>query len=160
MIYSNIQSLHGISCGQNRQSEDSALHYSDDCDRMGRTLEWSGLPSVLPLPFCHGWTLLFSIHTCKIGISPTSKAPENQMTSLVAQTVKHLPTMWETCVRSLVGKISWRRKRQPSPVLLPGKFHGQRSLVGYGPCGRKESDTTERLHFYGQCSPNLCCTAK
>ena len=38
-------------------------------------------------------------------------------------------------------------KGQPTPVLLPGKFHGQRSLVGYSPWGRKESDTTERLHF-------------
>ena len=41
-----------------------------------------------------------------------------------------------------VGKIPWRRKWQPTPVFLPGKSHGQRSLVGYGPCGRKESDTT------------------
>ena len=40
-----------------------------------------------------------------------------------------------------------RRKWQPTPVLLPGKFHGQRSLVGYSPWGRKELDTTERLHF-------------
>jgi len=32
-----------------------------------------------------------------------------------------------------VGKISWRRKWQPTPVFLPGKSHGQRSLVGYGP---------------------------
>ena len=39
-----------------------------------------------------------------------------------------------------------RRKWQPTPVLLPGKFHGQRSLVGYSPWGCKESDTTERLH--------------
>ena len=46
-----------------------------------------------------------------------------------------------------VGKIPWRRKWQPTPVLLPGKFHGLRSLVGYSPWGRKESDTTERLHF-------------
>ena len=46
-----------------------------------------------------------------------------------------------------VGKITWRRKWQSTPVLLPGKFHGQRSLVGYSPWGRKESDTTERLHF-------------
>ena len=30
-----------------------------------------------------------------------------------------------------LGKISWRRKRQPTPVFLPGKFHGQRSMVGY-----------------------------
>ena len=34
------------------------------------------------------------------------------------------------------------------PVLLPGKSHGQRSLVGYSPWGRKESDTTEQLHFH------------
>ena len=33
------------------------------------------------------------------------------------------------------------------PVLLPGKSHGWRSVVGYSPWGRKESDTTERLHF-------------
>ena len=38
-------------------------------------------------------------------------------------------------------------KWQPTPVLLPGKSHGRRSLVGYSPWGRKESDTTERLHF-------------
>ena len=41
----------------------------------------------------------------------------------------------------------WSRKWQPTPVLLPGKFHGLRSLVGYSPWGRKESDMTERLHF-------------
>ena len=43
--------------------------------------------------------------------------------------------------------LPWRRKWQPTPVLLPGKFHGQRSLVSYSPWGRKESDTTEQLHF-------------
>ena len=36
----------------------------------------------------------------------------------------------------------------PTPVLLPGKSHGQRSLVGYSPWSRKESDTTEQLHFH------------
>ena len=64
--------------------------------------------------------------------------------SLVAQTVKHLPTMWET--QGWVGKILWRRKWQPTAVLLPGKSHGQRSLVGYSLWGCKESDTTEWLH--------------
>ena len=43
--------------------------------------------------------------------------------------------------------INWRRQWQPTPVLLPGKSHGWRSLVGYSPCGHEESDTTERLHF-------------
>ena len=41
------------------------------------------------------------------------------------------------------GRFPWRRKWQPTPVLLPGKFHGQRSLVGSSPWGHKESDTTE-----------------
>ena len=42
----------------------------------------------------------------------------------------------------------WRRKWQPTPVLLPGKSHGRRSLVGYSPWGCKESDVTERLHVH------------
>ena len=41
----------------------------------------------------------------------------------------------------------YKTKWQPTPVLLPGKSHGRRSLVGYSPWGRKESDMTERLHF-------------
>ena len=41
----------------------------------------------------------------------------------------------------------WRRQWHPTPVLLPGKSHGQRSLVGCSPWGLEESDTTERLHF-------------
>jgi len=41
-----------------------------------------------------------------------------------------------------VGKISWSRKWQPTPVFLPGESHGQRSLVGYSPQGRKESIMT------------------
>ena len=51
------------------------------------------------------------------------------------------------CTRSgfslWVRKIPWRRKWHPTPVFLPGKSHGQRSLVGYNSWGREESDTTE-----------------
>ena len=61
---------------------------------------------------------------------------------------------WSVCLQCgrpgfnpWVGKISWRRNWQPTPVLLPGKSHGHRSLVGYRPWGCKESDTTEWLHF-------------
>ena len=42
----------------------------------------------------------------------------------------------------------WRRQWHTTPVLLPGKSHGQRSLVGCRPWGREESDTTEQLHFH------------
>ena len=46
-----------------------------------------------------------------------------------------------------IQKKSWRRKRQPTPVFLPGESHGWRSLVGYSPTVA-EWDTTERLHFH------------
>ena len=42
-----------------------------------------------------------------------------------------------------VGKIPWRRAWQPTPVLLPGESHGQRSLWGYSPWGHTESAMTE-----------------
>ena len=55
--------------------------------------------------------------------------------------------MLETRVWSLGREILLRRKWQLTPVLLPGKSHGQRSLAGYSPWGRKELDTTEQLYF-------------
>ena len=52
--------------------------------------------------------------------------------------------MW---VLSLSQKDPWRRKWQLTPVFLPGKSDGQRSLVDYSPCGCKESDMTEQLRM-------------
>ena len=63
----------------------------------------------------------------------------------MAQTIKNLLEMWENRVQSLVRKIWWRREWQPTPVSLPGEFHGQRSLEGYSPWDLKESDMTEWL---------------
>ena len=57
---------------------------------------------------------------------------------LACQCRRHRFDLW-------VRKITWGRKRQPTPVFLPGKSHGQRRLVGYSPWGHKELDTTERL---------------
>ena len=65
--------------------------------------------------------------------------------------VRHLPampTMWETWVQSLGQEDLLEKEMEPTPVFLPGKSHGWWNLVGYSPWGRKESDTTERLHFY------------
>ena len=59
--------------------------------------------------------------------------------------VKNLPAMQETRFNAWVGKMPWRREWLPTPVFLPGEYHGQRSLAGYSPQGRKESDITERL---------------
>ena len=66
------------------------------------------------------------------------------MASFVAQVVKNLPAMRETWV----GKIPWKRERLPTPVLLPRKSHGRRSLVGCSPWGREESDITFTFHFH------------
>ena len=60
----------------------------------------------------------------------------------MAQQVKSPSEMQET-QETWAGKIPWRRKQQPTPVILPGKFHGQRSLVAYSPWRHKESDKTE-----------------
>ena len=50
--------------------------------------------------------------------------------------------VWVTRIQSLGQEDSWRRKWQPTPVVLPGKSHGRRSMVGYSPGGCKESDST------------------
>ena len=65
----------------------------------------------------------------------------------------------------LLVAFCWRMQWQPTSVLLPGKSHGWRSLVGFSPWGREELDTTERLHFQfslscigeGNGNPLQCC---
>ena len=59
-----------------------------------------------------------------------------------------LPLPWGTMIKTVTRVALGRRQWHPTPVPLPGKSHGQRSLVGCSPWGRKESDTTERLHFH------------
>ena len=69
----------------------------------------------------------------------------------------------------VLGRSPGEGKWQPTPVLLPGESHGGRSLVGYSPWGRKESDTIEQLHFTydsnfhqspGYFSILMCCLDK
>ena len=68
--------------------------------------------------------------------------------ALVAQRVKHLPTMWETRVQCLGCEDPLEKETATHSSTLAGKSHGQRSLVGYRPWGPKELDTIERLHFH------------
>ena len=65
--------------------------------------------------------------------------------SLMAQTLKNLPAMWETWVWSLGWVDPLRRTWQPTTAFLPGESHGLRSLVGYSSWGHRESDITEYL---------------
>ena len=77
---------------------------------------------------------------------------------MMAQMAMSLPAMQETWVQSLGREDPWRRRWQPTPVFLPGKAPGWRSLAGYSPWGRRESDMTERLTHtrdVSQFSPSL-----
>ena len=81
-------------------------------------------PSVLPDPFSLG-----RIYT---------------QASLMAQTVKNLPAKQETRIRSLFLEDPLEEGMAKTPVFLPRESHGQRSLAGYSPWGRKESYMTEQ----------------
>ena len=61
----------------------------------------------------------------------------------MSQWVKNLPAMQGTWVRSMSGEHPLEKGIVKHSSILPGESHGQRSLVGYSPRGRKESDTTE-----------------
>ena len=83
-----------------------------------------------------------------LGLRPThpSPGPAFSLKHLVALMVKsrYRCRRHKRCKYDpWVGKILWRRARQPTPVFLPGKSHGQRSLMSYGPWCHKESNTTE-----------------
>ena len=73
--------------------------------------------------------------------------------TLVAQTVRRLPAMRRPGFDPWIGKVSWRRKWQPTPVFLPEESHGWKSLVGYSPWDRKEltrlSDFTSLMYSDG-----------
>ena len=66
---------------------------------------------------------------------------QDSWASLLAQSVKNLPTMQDPWV----GKIPWKRAWQPTPVFLPGESPWSEELAGCSPWGRKELDTTEQL---------------
>ena len=66
---------------------------------------------------------------------------------LVAQTVKHLPAMQETQLQSLGWEDPLEKEMATHSSTLAWKIPYQFRLVGYSPWGRKESDTTEQLHF-------------
>ena len=88
-----------------------------------------------------GWTTVRELLTP----SPRLRGVVLERASLVVQAIKNLPATQETQVRSLDQEDRWRRKQLPTPVILPGKSQGQRSLAGYSPWGCKVLDTTEQL---------------
>ena len=99
--------------------------------------------SVLRIKWPKYWSFSFSI------------SPSNEHSELIFFRIDWLDLLAvQGTLKSLLqhhswkASIPWRRKWQTTPVFLPGECHGRRSLVGYSPRGRKESDMTERLHFH------------
>ena len=96
----------------------------------------------------------FSQSSNPVGICGGSggKGGEGAQTSLGAQTVKNPPAVQETRVRSLGWEDPLEEGRVAHSSVLAGESHGQRSLEGCSPWGRKESDTAEQLtdtfHFH------------
>ena len=82
----------------------------------------------------HNWATFTLRHTRASQVAPVVKNP-------TCQYGKGKRCEFHPWVR----KISWSRKWQPTPIFLPGKFYGRRSLAGYSPWGFKELDATEHI---------------
>ena len=91
--------------------------------------------SVLPIQGTWVWSLVRE----QMGLSKWHSSKGSTCQCGRYQRCRFNPRVW---------RIPWGRKRQPTPVFLPGKFHRQRSLVDYSPWDCKESDTTECLCVY------------
>ena len=97
-------------------------------------------PESYQYPYAPLWELR-GLGTTRFSASSSIKSPSFALwASLVTQWLKfkkNLPTMEETRVQSLGWEDPQRRKWQPTPAFLHGKYHGQGSLAGYSPWGRK-----------------------
>ena len=103
------------------------------------------LPAALPTPHSNKQNIYRIVKFCSFYffIHPFSKR-HYYVSFSIAQMEKNLPAMQRPWFDPWIGKILWRREWLPTPIFLPGQSHGQRSLVGYSPWGREESDMTEQ----------------
>ena len=108
------------------------------------------------LPAWEKLTLIWNPGWQRWGFPPLLPEPPIEKASLVAQMVKNLLAMQETWVWSLGRKDRQEKGMAPTPVFLPGEFHGQGSLVGYSPWGCKELDVSGYEHMMPH-TPVSCC---
>ena len=117
-----------------------ATHSSVLAWRIPGTGEHGGLPSMGSHRVGHDWSDLAAAAAEINRLTSISSQTFNLFdwdshSSLVAQMVKNLPAVQETRVQSLGGKIPWGKEWLPTPVFLPGDFHGHRSLADYSRWG-------------------------
>ena len=118
--------------------KEMATHSSTLSWRIPGTAEPGGLLSMGLHRVRHHWSDLAAA-------AATPFATMSLWASLVAQMVKNPLAIWEDLGSILGWEDPWRQNGYPLQYPLPGESHGQRTLVGYSPWGRKESDTTEWL---------------
>ena len=102
-------------------------------------IQWAGTTKLVLIKMMFGKSWIECL--CRRGIL-----------NLMAHWVKNLPSVQEiqeTQVQHWVRTIPWRRKWQPTPVFLPGKSNGQRSLGGHSPKGPKDMEATEHAQVGG-----------
>ena len=125
--------------------------------RLNIHLTWRGKKQPIPLFLSgksHGQRSL-------VGYSPRGLKSQTWPRDWITHSHTHTHTLTHTHIHTHTHTHTfnkhgaWRRKWQPTPVLLSGKSHGPRSLVGYSPWGCKESDMTERLHVTSR--QNVLC---
>ena len=96
------------------------------------------------------WWWSFGGPHWKLDSLPVEKTQPGSVRLRAVHMSKPIGLWLVSCLKVSKARIEWHQHQQwhPTPVLLPGKSHGRRSLVGCSPWGCKESDTTERLHFH------------
>ena len=98
--------------------------------------------------FSHLFSLKSSMLPASILAFLISHTFQQQISLIISGQSNPLEVLWILLSWLLPVGMYWRRQWHPTPVLLPGKSNGQRSLVGCSPWGRQELDTTEWLHFH------------
>ena len=135
----NVCSYHcSVSCGEGEEPPQLNLdEFAKPTRRVGLDPRAAaGLLHILPLILPFGKNTLLCPPIPEIKDYNCSLAAQWQRICLQCRSRRrHRLDPW-------VGNIPWRRKRPPTPVLLPGESHGQRALRGYSPWGHTESDTT------------------
>ena len=113
-----------------------------------QSLPASGSLSISRLLLSGGQSIRASVSIFTVNIQGWFPLGLTGLISLLSKGISRVSSSTTVQKHQFTGFIMWKRQWHPTPVLLPGKSHRWRSLVGCSPWDRQESDTTERLYFH------------
>ena len=113
-----------------------------------QSLPASGSFSISRLLLSGGQSIRASVSIFTVNIQGWFPLGLTGLISLLSKGISRVSSSTTVQKHQFTGFIMWKRQWHPTPVLLPGKSHRWRSLVGCSPWDRQESDTTERLYFH------------